>query len=123
MSRLFILLGSINCFLAVALGAFGAHGLKTLLTAQALQTWNTAVDYHFFHGLGLLLIAIIQRDYPKVAISGWVMLVGIIIFSGSLYALSLTGFKALGMITPLGGLCFLAAWLLLAVKVSLKSEV
>ncbi|TNF34701.1 MAG: DUF423 domain-containing protein, partial [Gammaproteobacteria bacterium] len=84
---------------------------------------NTSVDYHFFHGLGLLLIAIIQRDYPKVAISGWVMLVGIIIFSGSLYALSLTGFKALGMITPLGGLCFLAAWLLLAVKVSLKSEV
>lgn len=117
MSRLFIILGSLNCLLAVALGAFGAHGLKNSLSLQALQTWDTAVTYHFFHALGLLAVAIIQRDFPKVHASGWLMLAGIIIFSGSLYILSLTGIKALGMITPIGGLCFMAAWLWLAIKV------
>lgn len=121
MSRLFIVLGSLNCLLAVALGAFGAHGLKNILSVQALQTWNTAVDYHFVHALGLLAIAIIHREFPKVITSGWIMLAGIIIFSGSLYVLSLTGFKALGMITPIGGLCFMAAWLWLAIAVYRQS--
>ena len=116
MSRLFIILGSLNCLLAVALGAFGAHGLKNILNPQALQTWDTAVTYHFFHALGLLAIAIIQRDFPRVRASGWLMLAGIVIFSGSLYVLSITGIKSLGMITPIGGLCFMAAWLWLAIK-------
>ena len=106
MSRHFIIIGSINCFLAVALGAFGAHGLKTILSAQALQTYQTGVDYHVFHALGLLAIGIIYREFPKVKMAGWLMLTGIILFSGSLYLLSFTGMKALGMITPLGGFCF-----------------
>ncbi len=117
MSRLFIILGSLNCLLAVALGAFGAHGLKNVLSIQALQTWGTAVDYHVIHALGLLAIAIIQREFPRVRTGGWIMLAGIIIFSGSLYALSLTGIKALGMITPIGGVCFMVAWLWLAIAV------
>lgn len=117
MSKLFLITGSINCFLAVALGAFGAHGLKSSLSAQALQTWNTGVEYHFYHALGLLAIAIILRDYPQALMSGWLMLAGIILFSGSLYALSLSGIKPLGIITPFGGLCFLAAWLWLAISV------
>ena len=98
MTKLFIIIGSINCLLAVALGAFGAHGLKSIITPQALQTYTTGVEYHFFHALGLLAI-------------------GIILFSGSLYALSLTGIKPLGMITPFGGLCFMLAWGWLAVSV------
>jgi len=117
MSRHFIIIGCINCFLAVALGAFGAHGLKTVLSTQALQTYQTGVDYHFLHALGLLAIGIIYREFPKVNLAGWLMFAGIILFSGSLYVLSFTGIKALGMITPLGGLCFLMSWLWLAVVV------
>lgn len=117
MSKLFLILGSINCFLAVALGAFGAHGLKSIISPQALQTWGTGFEYHFFHALGLLAIGIIVRDYPGTVLSGWLMLAGIILFSGSLYALSLSSIKPLGMITPFGGLCFLAAWLWLAISI------
>jgi uncharacterized membrane protein YgdD (TMEM256/DUF423 family) len=117
MSPQFIIIGSINCFLAVALGAFGAHGLKTVLSAHAMQTFQTGVTYHFMHALGLLAIGIIYREFPMVSTAGWLLLAGIILFSGSLYALSFTGFKALGMITPLGGLCFLLGWLWLAVAV------
>ncbi|MCW8854193.1 MAG: DUF423 domain-containing protein [Gammaproteobacteria bacterium] len=117
MTKLFIIIGSINCLLAVALGAFGAHGLKSIITPQALQTYTTGVEYHFFHALGLLAIGIILRDYPQAIMAGWLMVAGIILFSGSLYALSLTGIKPLGMITPFGGLCFMLAWGWLAVSV------
>ncbi|MDH5474033.1 MAG: DUF423 domain-containing protein [Gammaproteobacteria bacterium] len=110
MSKQFIIIGSINCLLAVALGAFGAHGLKAMISPQALQTYTTGVNYHFFHALGLLAIGIILRDFPRVEMAGWLMLAGIILFSGSLYALSLSGIKPLGMITPVGGLCFIIAW-------------
>lgn len=120
-SRRFVFLGSINAFLAVALGAFGAHGLKTLLSPQALQTWQTAFEYHIYHALGLILIALLLSSLPKARIAGWLMLAGIILFSGSLYLLALSGIKMLGMITPLGGLCFLAAWLWLGM-VSLMAK-
>ena len=111
MSRLFLMLGALNCFLAVALGAFGAHGLKAVLSEQALQTWQTAVQYHGFHGLGLIAVALIYREIAKVVLTGWLLLAGIVLFSGSLYLLSLTGFRPLGTVTPFGGLCFLAGWL------------
>lgn len=120
-SRRFIVMGSVNAFLAIALGAFGAHGLKAILSAQALQTWQTAFEYHVYHALGLILVALLLEALPKARIAGWLMLTGIILFSGSLYLLALSGMKILGMITPLGGVCFLAAWLWLAM-VSLKAK-
>jgi uncharacterized membrane protein YgdD (TMEM256/DUF423 family) len=121
MSQRLITLGALNCFLAVALGAFAAHGLQQVLSAKALQTFQTGVNYHFLHALGLILIGILAKHWPKVALCGWLMLAGIVLFSGSLYVLSMSDIKALGMITPFGGLCFLAAWLWLA-WVSFKHE-
>ncbi|MCW9015166.1 MAG: DUF423 domain-containing protein [Gammaproteobacteria bacterium] len=115
MSRQFIILGAINCFLAVALGAFGAHGLQKIISAEALQTWQTSVQYHSFHGLGLIAVGIMQKEMNKVSVTGWLMLAGIVLFCGSLYLLSLSGIKSLGIITPFGGLCFLAGWLWLIV--------
>jgi uncharacterized membrane protein YgdD (TMEM256/DUF423 family) len=114
MSRSMLILGSLNAFLAVGLGAFGAHGLKKILDDYAIQIWHTGVQYHFYHALGLLVIALIAEKMPAAANAGWLMFVGIILFSGSLYALSLSGMKILGAVTPFGGLCFLGAWLWLA---------
>ena len=116
--RIFLIFGSIGGFLAVALGAFAAHGLKSHLDTAALQTWQTAVQYLSFHALALLAIGLISEQHPKAAISGWLMVVGMVLFCGSLFALSITGIKLLGMITPLGGLCFLAGWLWLGWAVS-----
>ena len=111
MYRKIILAGAINAFLAVALGAFAAHGLKNHLGAYELGIWKTAVDYQMAHALGLILIGLLAKSFSiNLTQSGWIMLAGIILFSGSLYILSLTGIKALGMITPFGGLCFLVAW-------------
>lgn len=116
MSNLFIGLGAINAFIAVSMGAFAAHTLKTILSAHYLSVIHTAADYQFYHALGLILIGIIyQHNKSRLnTLSGWLMLTGIILFSGSLYALGLSGIKWLGMITPLGGICFLIAWLMLA---------
>ncbi|WP_456277390.1 DUF423 domain-containing protein [Bacillus sp. AK128] len=116
--KLFILLGSINAFIAVALGAFGAHGLEGKVSERMLEVWKTGVTYHMFHALGLFIIAILIGKFPNVASftwAGWIMFVGILFFSGSLYALSTTGIKFFGPITPLGGLAFLIAWVLVAV--------
>ena len=121
MSRTFIILSCINAFIAVALGAFGAHGLKSILSIDALQTYKTAVDYHFVHAMGLMAVGILYREFPKVRPAGWVMQLGIILFCGSLYALSLSGIKALGIITPFGGLCFLIAWGWLGITVYKKA--
>ncbi len=109
-------LAAICGFLGVALGAFGAHGLKAHLSAQQLQTWHTAVQYHLIHSLALLGVAILMHQSPKPLISGagFCFLLGIVLFSGSLYGLALSGPRWLGPITPLGGLMFLLGWLLLA---------
>lgn len=120
-SRRFVFLGSLNAFLAVALGAFGAHSLKAILSPQALQTWQTGFEYHIYHALGLILVALLMDALPRARIAGWLMLTGIILFSGSLYLLALSGIKMLGMITPVGGLCFLAAWSWLVI-ISLKAR-
>lgn len=112
----FLLLSTLSAFFAVAFGAFGAHGLKAILSPEMLTVYKTAVTYQMWHALGLGLIAVLSqlnKTSRLLNYAGWLMFAGILLFSGSLYALSLSGLKWLGMITPLGGLCFLAAWLLL----------
>ena len=112
-----ILSGALSAMLAVAFGAFGAHGLKNKLPADLMSTYQTAADYHIYHSLGLLLVGIIAMLAPNIAavkISGYLMLVGVVIFSGSLYLLALTGVRWLGAITPIGGIFLLAAWAVLA---------
>jgi len=108
MSVLFFRIAAALCFLAVALGAFGAHSLKQMLeTHGMLDVWNKAVLYHFIHALALLVLAL----YGAANRSGWWLLfAGIFIFSGSLYVMALTNLRWLGAITPIGGLCFLAGW-------------
>jgi uncharacterized membrane protein YgdD (TMEM256/DUF423 family) len=116
--KLFIILGAINAFLAVALGAFGAHGLEGKLEPKYLETWKTGVTYQMFHATGLLIIAVLLGNLPASSLlswSGWLMFIGIIFFSGSLYVLSVTQISILGAVTPLGGVAFLAAWILLIV--------
>lgn len=120
MFKLFVALGSINAFMAVALGAFGAHALKSRLSAEMLAIFETGVQYHFYHALGLLAVGIIATYLPDsvwLKRSGWIMFAGIVIFSGSLYILSLTGVRWLGAITPIGGICFLVSWVLLVIAV------
>jgi uncharacterized membrane protein YgdD (TMEM256/DUF423 family) len=118
MLKTFLMLGSLNAFLSVALGAFGAHALKSKLSADMLNVYQTGVQYHMIHSLGLILIALLADKFGNsslVNISGWALFIGIVLFSGSLYALSLSGIKVLGAITPLGGVSFLLGWLLLAI--------
>ena len=106
--------------LAVAIGAFGAHGLKGRLDDYSMGVYEKAVLYHFFHALGLLIVSILPRvGALSQSAATWVcalLLAGILLFSGSLYALALSGVKALGAVTPLGGVAFLAAWFLLAYR-------
>lgn len=117
MTKFFLLLGTITCFLAVAIGAFGAHGLKTILTAhQRTDTFELAVKYQFYHAFGLLLVGVLSHIFKTdaFAVAGYCFLGGILVFSGSLYALSLTNIGKLGAITPIGGVLFLVGWALLA---------
>lgn len=116
--KTFIIIGAINAFLAVALGAFGAHGLEGRVEQKYLEIWKTGVTYQMFHATGLLIVGVLLGRLPANALlswSGWMMLIGIILFSGSLYVMTLTKISILGAITPLGGLAFLAAWILIIV--------
>ncbi|PIY32698.1 MAG: DUF423 domain-containing protein [Bacteroidetes bacterium CG_4_10_14_3_um_filter_42_6] len=119
MSKTILLSAAILLVLAVAIGAFGAHALKPRLTEEMMQVYKTGVEYHFYHALGLLLIGIFSTAWP----SGWLnwsaLLIGlgIILFSGSLYVMAITGIKWVGAITPLGGLSFISGWVLLFVAV------
>ena len=104
--------------MAVGLGAFGAHGLKERLDAYSMGVYEKAVLYHFLHALGILLVALLGRA-GVIGVAGearvaWLLLAGIVLFSGSLYVLAISGMRVLGAITPLGGLAFIAGWLLLA---------
>lgn len=117
MERTFLALGSILAGLAVAFGAFGAHGLRAVLTVQDLATFETGVRYQMYHALALLAVAWAAGRWPDAATvpaAGWSFVVGIAVFSGSLYVLVLTGHRWLGAVTPLGGVAFLVGWLLLA---------
>lgn len=113
-------IGAFCLALAVALGAFGAHGLKNHLDAYLLGVWEKAVFYHFIHALGLLAIGLAARsgavNGKTALVAGWLLIAGIVLFSGSLYTLALTRVTLLGAITPLGGLAFIAAWLWLGVS-------
>ena len=108
MSVLLFRIAAVLCFLAVALGAFGAHSLRSSLELHGmLDVWNKAVLYHFIHAIALLVLAL----YGTVNRGAWwLLLAGILLFSGSLYVMALTNLRWLGAITPLGGLCFLAGW-------------
>ena len=110
-----VALGAFNAFLAVAAGAFAAHGLKHTLSPEYITTFKTAADYQMIHGLGLILIGVLNQQHCSRCntAAGLFMLAGIVLFSGSLYLLTLTGTTWLGMVTPFGGVCFLIAWLTL----------
>ncbi|MBI2318702.1 MAG: DUF423 domain-containing protein [Betaproteobacteria bacterium] len=119
-ARLFLALGAIAMLAAVGLGAFGAHALKARLAPEMLAVYHTGVEYHVYHALGLLAVGLVALQVPEsnwLYACGWLMAAGILLFSGSLYALALTGFRALGAITPFGGLAFMLAWALFAVAV------
>ncbi|MBV1884837.1 MAG: DUF423 domain-containing protein, partial [Gammaproteobacteria bacterium] len=116
--KLFMLLGSVGAGLAVLLGAFGAHGLKGRLDAHALEVFQTGVQYQFYHSLGLILVGLTLAQFLESSLllwSGRLFTVGIVLFSGSLYLVSLLGIRWLGIITPFGGLAFIAGWTLFSV--------
>lgn len=116
MDRTFLLIGSVAGFLGVALGAFGAHGLRARISPEMLAVFETGVRYQMYHTLALLIVALIipRMGGWLVVTAGWMFTAGIVVFSGSLYALALTGVTTLGAITPIGGLAFLAGWTCLA---------
>jgi len=119
-ARLFLLLGAINAGLVVMLGAFGAHALKARLSHDLMAVYQTGIQYHFYHAVGLLLVGLVATQIPAsgwLKGAGWLMLVGIVVFSGSLYTLSFSGLRWLGAITPIGGAAFIISWILLAVAV------
>jgi uncharacterized membrane protein YgdD (TMEM256/DUF423 family) len=111
-------IGAVFLALAVVLGAFGAHGLRDRLDAYSISLWEKAVFYHFIHAMGVLVVSMLPRTqtFPLPAASNvcWLLVAGILIFSGSLYLLAVTGVRAMGMITPIGGLAWIVGWLLLA---------
>jgi uncharacterized membrane protein YgdD (TMEM256/DUF423 family) len=115
MERFFFITGSLMAFLAVGLGAFAAHGLKTRLSTDMFNIFEVGVRYHMYHALALLVVAWASSRWPQASThaAGWAFIFGIVIFSGSLYLLSITGIRWLGAITPIGGLAFLLGWVLL----------
>src|SRR5690348_8041645 len=116
MTRTFATLACLLAFLAVAAGAFGAHALRARVAPDLLAVWETAARYQMYHALALFAVAWTLARWPgtPAGVAGWLFIVGIVLFSGSLYLLSITGVRWLGAITPLGGVAFLAGWLLLA---------
>jgi len=116
MDRTFFVLGAVLAALGVAAGAFGAHALRARLSPEMLGVFETGVRYHLIHALGLLAVAWAAMRWPGTATNaaGWLFVAGTVLFSGSLYALTLSGIRALGAITPLGGVAFIAGWLTLA---------
>jgi len=119
-AKLFLILGSANAALAVMLGAFGAHALKSRMEESLLKVYQTGIEYHFYHALGLILIGILAMNISVniwLKSAGYMMAVGIMLFCGSLYLLSIFNLRWLGMITPLGGLLFILAWISLCISV------
>ena len=117
MERLWLGFGALFALTGVAAGAFGAHGLKSILDESALATFETGVRYQMYHAFGLLMVSLLAARFGPglMSVIGWLFVAGILLFSGSLYLLALTDLRFFGAITPLGGLCFLAGWALLLV--------
>jgi uncharacterized membrane protein YgdD (TMEM256/DUF423 family) len=118
MANTFLLLGSLAGFIGVAAGAFGAHGLRSRLSPEMLAVFETAARYQMYHAFALLITAMVigrVGDARLLSIAGWSFITGVVLFSGSLYALALTGSSAFGAITPVGGLAFLVGWACLAI--------
>lgn len=116
MDRTFLVIGALSAFIGVAAGAFGAHGLRERLSADLLATFETGARYQMYHAFALIAVALAYTRWPGslLTTSGWLFVLGTLLFSGSLYLLSLTGVRWLGAIAPLGGVAFLGGWLLLA---------
>lgn len=116
MDRFFIIIGSLSGGIGVAAGAFGAHALRARLEPRMLEVFETGARYQMYHAMAMLAAAWIVTRYPGplANASGWLFLVGTLLFSGSLYAMALTGVRVLGAVTPLGGVCFIAGWACLA---------
>ena len=124
-ARAFLVLGAINGLLTVALGAFGAHALKGLLDERGVGWWQTAVHYHGLHAVALLAVGMLALHGARgraLRVAGWGFLLGITLFCGSLYLMALSGVRALGAITPLGGVAFLIAWAALAMSANLMNN-
>lgn len=117
MDKTFLLIGALAAFGGVAFGAFGAHGLRGRLSPEMMVVFETGVRYHMYHALAILAVGLIiaRTGGWLFQLAGWAFTIGIVLFSGSLYALALTGVTALGAITPLGGLAFLVGWACLIV--------
>jgi uncharacterized membrane protein YgdD (TMEM256/DUF423 family) len=115
-ARFALVLAALLLFVAVALGAFGAHALKARLAPDLQAVWQTAVQYHAWHALALLATGVVMLVKPEAgfALAGWLFVAGIVLFSGSLYALALSGVRGLGAVTPFGGVTFLAGWIAFA---------
>lgn len=118
-NRNILLAGAVFMALAVLLGAFGAHALKKILSPEMLTIYHTGVEYQFYHALGLLIIGVIgfQIKSKLIGWAGILLTAGIILFSGSLYVLAFSGIKGLGAITPIGGISFVAGWIVLAIGI------
>ncbi|MDW7549677.1 DUF423 domain-containing protein [Pseudoalteromonas sp. McH1-7] len=121
MAKLYLIVGSVFCLLSVALGAFAAHGLKGRLSEYAIGIFNTAAQYQMTHGLAIIATAFLIKWGLKVQLVGGFFIAGVLLFSGSLYLLALTNMKWLGPITPIGGSCFLIAWILLIIQAAKSS--
>ncbi len=117
MERIFFVIGALSGAISVAAGAFGAHALRERLEPRMLEVFETAARYQMYHALALLLVGYAATRWPGglTTSAGWLFVAGTLLFSGSLYAMTFTGIRALGAITPLGGVCFLAGWVCLAV--------
>ncbi|SEJ65805.1 Uncharacterized membrane protein YgdD, TMEM256/DUF423 family [Bhargavaea ginsengi] len=121
--KFFLIAGAVNAMISVGTGAFGAHGLEGKVSDHYIAIWETAARYQMYHALGLILIGILQSQALLGAVSqlnwaGWLLLAGIVIFSGSLYVLALTQIGILGAITPIGGVAFIAGWIMLIIAVA-----
>ena len=117
MDRLFVMLGALSAGVGVAAGAFGAHALRARVEPRLLEVFETGARYQMYHALALVAVGAVAARWsaPLLSASGWLFVAGTVLFSGSLYAMTFTGIRALGAITPLGGVCFIAGWICLAV--------
>jgi uncharacterized membrane protein YgdD (TMEM256/DUF423 family) len=119
MSKMILLTAAVLLAVAVAVGAFGAHALKAKISPDLIQVYKTGVEYHFYHALGLLLVGVLAVYHPSSLLnwSALFLVIGIILFSGSLYTMAVTGTRWLGAVTPVGGLSFITGWILLFMAV------